>query len=115
MDPFLNTESLTKMNLLQYCAANARDYTYIGIGSKNRTADIYNFTPDMDQILPCFLDNVKDKTIRVIHFDPLFAPEYDNGFLKRYFIESPGNHFREGSCEVVPRTNDRLDANHTRT
>ena len=72
------------MNILEYCNANTRDYTYIGIGSKNRYSDLDKFTDEIDQILPCFLEKVTC-TIRVIHFDPFFAPEYDNGFLNMYF------------------------------
>jgi hypothetical protein len=85
MDPFSLSITSLKMNLLEYCNANSREYTYIGIGSKNRTADLENYTPSMDQILPCFLHIVKDKTIRAIHFDPMFAPQHDNGFLRKYF------------------------------
>jgi hypothetical protein len=72
------------MNILEYCNANTRDYTYIGIGSKNRYSDLEKMTPEVDQILPCFLEKVTS-TIRVIHFDPFFAPEHDNGFLNMYF------------------------------
>jgi hypothetical protein len=74
------------MNIISYCSANPRDYTYLGIGSKNRTSDLEAFTPELDQILPCFLNTVQG-TIRVIHYDPQFAPEYDNGFLSRYFAK----------------------------
>jgi hypothetical protein len=73
-----------KMNILEYCNANTRDYTYIGIGSKNRYSDLEKFTSEIDQILPCFLATVTG-TIRAIHFDPYFAPEHDNGFLDIYF------------------------------
>jgi hypothetical protein len=73
-----------KMNILDYCAAYPREYTYIGIGTKNRTNDLEKFIPDFDQILPCFLDGVK-KSIRAIHFDPAFRPDHDHGFLERYF------------------------------
>jgi hypothetical protein len=72
------------MNIIQYCNANTRDYTYVGIGSKNRYSDLKMFTPEIDQILPCFLETVTG-TIRVIHFDPYFAAEYDKGFLDMYF------------------------------
>lgn len=72
------------MDIVSYCNANPREYTYIGIGSKNRTNELISFTKDLDQILPCFLDTVT-KTIRVIHYDPKFAPEDDNGFLYKYF------------------------------
>jgi hypothetical protein len=72
------------MNILEYCNANPRDYTYIGIGSKNRYSDLEKFTPEVDQILPCFLSTLKNST-RVIHFDPYFAPQHDNGFLEVYF------------------------------
>jgi hypothetical protein len=71
-------------DLISYCSSNSREYTYIGIGSKNRVNEVSKFTPDMDQIMPCFLDTIKDKTIRMIHFDPQFATE-DNNFLTRYF------------------------------
>jgi hypothetical protein len=69
-------------NILNYVQANPREYTYLGIGSKNRTNDLTKFTPDLDQILPCFLKDVK-KTIRVIHFDPAFSNDYN--FLSSYF------------------------------
>jgi hypothetical protein len=72
------------MDIITYCNANPREYMYIGIGSKNRTNDLNAFTQDIDQILPCFLNKVT-KTIRVIHYDPMFAPENDNGFLYMYF------------------------------
>jgi hypothetical protein len=61
-----------------------RNYTYIGIGSKNRYSDLEKFTPEVDQILPCFLSTVPG-TIRAIHFDPYFARQHDNGFLDMYF------------------------------
>jgi len=80
------------MNIISYCNVNPRDYTYLGIGSKNRTSDLDAFTPALDQILPCFLNTVNG-TIRVIHYDPQFAPEYDNGFLSRYFA-------RKGFIEI---------------
>jgi hypothetical protein len=72
------------MDIISYCNANPREYIYIGIGSKNRTNNLNEFTSDLDQILPCFLNTVT-KTIRVIHYDPKFAPEDDNGFLYMYF------------------------------
>ena len=72
------------MHLEDYCKANPREYTYIGIGSKNRVNDVKEFHADIDQILPVFLNSVS-KTIRAIHFDPFFAEQYDNGFLSRYF------------------------------
>lgn len=72
------------MNILEYCNANVRDYTYIGIGSKNHFSELEKFTPEVDQILPCFLNAVPG-TIRIIHFDPFFAPEHDKGFLDMYF------------------------------
>uniref|UniRef100_A0A6C0B2G2 Uncharacterized protein n=1 Tax=viral metagenome TaxID=1070528 RepID=A0A6C0B2G2_9ZZZZ len=68
--------------VLNYTAANPREYTYLGIGSKNRTNDLAKFTADLDQILPCFLNDVK-KTIRAIHFDPEFSRDYN--FLNSYF------------------------------
>jgi hypothetical protein len=53
------------------------------------------FTEEVDQILPCFLKTITG-TIRVIHFDPLFAPEYDKGFLDMYFkakgFQKPGDY-----------------------
>jgi hypothetical protein len=72
--------------LSNYCRANPREYTYIGIGTKNRVDDVDAFHADIDQILPVFLNTVQ-KTIRVIHFDPYFAERYDNGFLSRYFMK----------------------------
>jgi len=74
------------MQLDDYCKANPREYTYIGIGTKNRVDDVNAFHADIDQILPVFLNTVQ-KTIRVIHFDPYFAERYDNGFLSRYFLK----------------------------
>ena len=66
----------------RHCYLEPREYTYIGIGSKNRYDDLKKFTPNMDQIFPRFLDKVTT-TIRIIHFDPRF--QEDNGFLKKYF------------------------------
>jgi hypothetical protein len=57
-----------------------REYTYIGIGSAQRTTKLSAFTEDMDQILPTFLNDI-GSTIRVIHFDPRFDPD----FLNLYF------------------------------
>ena len=68
--------------VVDYCNTNPCDYTYLGIGSKNRYDDIEKLTPDLDQILPPFLDKVKTR-IRCIHVDPRFSE--DNGFLKAYF------------------------------
>ena len=66
--------------ILKYCELNPREYTYIGIGSKNRY-DNEKFTKEIDQIFPVFLDKV-DTTIRIIHFDPRFE---EQEFLKQYF------------------------------
>lgn len=74
------------MKILEHCKYNPRDYTYVGIGSKNRVHNVEEFNADMDQILPCFLQNVQGKSIRCIHFDKAFVPEQDNGFLVNYFI-----------------------------
>jgi hypothetical protein len=82
---------MIKMQLNDYCQANPREYTYIGIGSKNRVDDVKDFHADIDQILPVFLNTVS-KTIRVIHFDPYFAEKYDNGFLSRYFTSKGFMH-----------------------
>lgn len=70
------------LEVLRYTRANPREYTYIGIGSKNRTNDLTKFTADLDQILPCFVKDVS-KTIRAIHFDPRFSDDYE--FLQKYF------------------------------
>lgn len=69
-------------DIIDYCNSNPCDYTYLGIGSKNRYDDIEKLTPDLDQILPPFLDKVKTR-IRCIHVDPRFSE--DTGFLKAYF------------------------------
>lgn len=73
------------MKIVDHCKYNHRDYTYIGIGSKNRVDNVEEFNADMDQILPCFLQKVQGKSIRCIHFDKAFSPEYDKGFLLKYF------------------------------
>ena len=69
-------------DLYRHCYLEPREYTYIGIGSKNRYDDLKKFTPNIDQIFPRFLDKIKT-TIRIVHFDPMF--EEDNGFLQKYF------------------------------
>jgi hypothetical protein len=74
------------MKIVDHCKYNHRDYTYIGIGSKNRVDNLEEFNADMDQILPCFLQKVQGKSIRCIHFDKAFSPEYDKGFLLKYFM-----------------------------
>jgi hypothetical protein len=84
---------------------NRRDYTYIGIGSKNRYSDLEKFTPEVDQILPCFLSTVKG-TIRAIHFDPFFAPEHDNGFLDMYF---KAKGFRKSDNYIWITPDDRIE------
>jgi hypothetical protein len=66
------------------CKYYPREYTYVGIGSANRTSDITAFNEDMDQILPLFLDDIFEP-IRVIHFDPEFKKNTE--FLKLYFYE----------------------------
>ena len=65
------------MKIVDHCKYNHRDYTYIGIGSKNRVDNVEEFNADMDQILPCFLQKVQGKSIRCIHFDKAFNPEED--------------------------------------
>lgn len=70
------------LNILKHTKANPREYTYVGIGSKSRYTDLAKITGDVDQILPCFLNNV-NATIRAIHFDPQFVNDYD--FLQVYF------------------------------
>jgi hypothetical protein len=74
------------MKIIDHCKYNHRDYTYIGIGSKNRVDNLEEFNADMDQILPCFLKKVQGKSIRCIHFDKAFSPEEDEGFLSKYFM-----------------------------
>lgn len=69
-------------DLYRHCYLEPREYTYIGIGSKNRYDDLTKFSKDIDQIFPVFLDKIQT-TIRIIHFDPRF--EEDNGFLEMYF------------------------------
>lgn len=70
------------LDVLKHTQANPRDYTYLGIGSKSRYTELNKITADVDQILPCFLNDVKT-TIRAIHFDPQFSTDYD--FLQIYF------------------------------
>jgi len=71
------------MEILKYCRDQPRDYTYLGVGSKNRYDDLEKFTSEIDQILPPFLNTLVGKTIRVIHFDEEFSKNPD--FLQEYF------------------------------
>jgi hypothetical protein len=80
-------------NILNYTKANRREYTYLGVGTKSRYNSLDKITGDVDQILPCFLNNV-NTTIRAIHFDPLFVNDCD--FLELYF-KSKGFSF-DGLC-----------------
>lgn len=80
-----------------------RDYTYIGIGSKNRTDKLEDFTVDMDQIIPCFLNEIKDRTIRIINFDP----QFENNFLDKYFV-SKGFDKQEDGVWMTP--DNRIEA-----
>lgn len=73
---------MDEQEILDYCRKNPREYTYVGVGSKNRFNTLKEFTPEIDQILPQFLDTIT-KTLRIIHFDEAFdkSPE----FLDIYF------------------------------
>jgi hypothetical protein len=73
---------MEQQEILDYCRKNPREYTYVGVGSKNRYDDLEKFIPEIDQILPRFLDDVT-KTLRVIHFDQEF--DKSPAFLDRYF------------------------------
>ncbi len=104
------------MKILDHCKYNIRDYTYVGIGSKNRVNTLEEFNADMDQILPCFLEKVQDKTIRCIHFDEQFSPEYDRGFLVKYFTSKGFNQTydnvwvsTDSRIEVIIMPNHLLD------
>ena len=89
--------------LLEHCSLNTYHYTYIGIGSKNRTEDLEKFDADMDQILPCFLTQIKNKMIRAIHFDSRFAENTE--FLDKYFkakgFVKVDNFWRSNNIEVI--------------
>lgn len=89
--------------LLEHCSLNTYHYTYIGIGSKNRTEDLEKFDADMDQILPCFLTQIKNKMIRAIHFDSRFAENTE--FLDKYFkakgFVKVDNFWRSNNMEVI--------------
>ena len=71
-------------DLLDYYKKSPYEYMYVGIGSVNRTTDLEKFNADTDQILPVFLDSVKS-TIRILHLDPAFNYECNDGFLDKYF------------------------------
>lgn len=74
---------MEEQEVLDYCHRHPREYTYLGVGSKNRFNTLKEFTPEIDQILPQFLDTITHKTLRIIHFDQEFdkSPE----FLDLYF------------------------------
>ena len=71
--------------LLDYYNRNPRDYHYFAVGAGPRTLILDKFTSDIDQIYPTFLKKVKDKTIRVTHFDPIFNNRKRIDFLQEYF------------------------------
>ena len=63
-----------------------KDYTYIGIGSAPRTTVLENFVSEIDQIIPGFMMDIINntlKTIRIINIDPQFAHCME--FLHEYF------------------------------
>jgi hypothetical protein len=94
------------MKILDHCKYNHRDYTYIGIGSKNRVDNVEEFNADMDQILPCFLQKVQGKSIRCIHFDKAFSPEEDEGFLLKY---SMSKRFKQTYDNVWLSADSRIE------
>jgi len=96
------------MDLPKYCSANMREYTYIGIGSKNRVNNVEDFNADMDQIMPCFLNTVPNKTIRAIHFDPLFENDTNN-FLTKYFNSKEFTETKIGVHRAWVSTNLRIE------
>lgn len=71
--------------LLDYYNRNPRDYHYFAVGAGPRTLTLDKFSSDIDQLYPTFLKKVKDKTIRVTHFDPIFRNKDRIDFLKVYF------------------------------
>jgi hypothetical protein len=71
--------------LLDYYNRNHREYHYFAVGAGPRTLNLDKFTCDIDQIYPKFLKEIKDKTIRVTHFDPIFKNKDRIDFLDKYF------------------------------
>jgi len=94
------------MDIVSYCKYNPRSYTYVGIGSKNRVDVLEDFHKDMDQILPCFIWKVQSNTIRCLHFDEQFGPEFDKGFLSKYFT-SKG--FRQEKPNIWLSSDSRIE------
>jgi len=61
-----------------------KEYTYIGIGSFFRHAEIEKITEELDQVNPCFFKNIRVPK-RAIHFDPRFSEHSE--FINEYFNE----------------------------
>jgi hypothetical protein len=79
-------QEMVHEEIVNYIIRNPRDITYIGLGSSPRFSKLDEFTSKIDQILPVFMmDLIKNttKTIRVIHYDPMF--EHTLEFLQLYF------------------------------
>jgi hypothetical protein len=73
-------------NVYEYSSVNPRDLTHIAIGSSPRFANMKEFTPEIDQLLPQFMLNeiqTTTKTIRIIHIDEFTYRHIP--FLHEYF------------------------------
>jgi hypothetical protein len=76
-------ESFCLSEISNYNRLNSRDITFVGIGTTPRITNLDQFTDRIDQIIPLFIKNIKEKTIRLIHFDSVFERCID--FLHVYF------------------------------
>ena len=69
--------------ILDVVAATPLEFTYLGIGSAPHAETVAELDDAWDQLVPVFVRDKADKTVRIIHFDPSFSRRID--FVKTYF------------------------------
>jgi len=86
--------------LNEHFETNPKDLLYFGIGTFPRIQKIEQFTKDVDQIIPLFLDKeikTTKNTIRILLIDPAF--DTCMPFLHKYFDNSPYNFYYDNSSQ----------------
>lgn len=98
-----------KISLLDWIGKNPRDYTYFALGGAPRYTELSKLTAEIDQIYPLFLRKVNNKTIRIIHFDPLFHRDDNYAFLYEYFDSLNFNHNMIGGINCWTNDNHMIE------
>jgi hypothetical protein len=92
---------------LLLAAAEACEFTYVGIGSNPHAASLVELSAEWDQLMPVFVREQLHKTVRVIHFDPAFANNLE--FVKTYFTTKYPGLYHQYANEIHTWASPRLE------